>query len=217
MEAPDSTEPTGRKRGRGDEDREERKARLRRNMAARWDELRAQGKTLRRDVMHNTARRAFDRAPTDSTCRRCGITKDGHAALGRGPLEKHHVLPISEGGHPFDPANLFTLCFFCHQEWHDWWEGQHAWAEYLSAEPYRIGITRVREREGPFHTEGCQRCGIIERHRDKLRLARQRQSARQWRRARHSGGARGGGGGSRRTRVLPFEPVHRERDRSLLV
>ena len=141
MEAPDSTEPTGRKRGRGDEDREERKARLRRNMEARWDELRAQGKTLRRDVMHNTARRAFDRAPTDSTCRRCGITKDGHAALGRGPLEKHHVLPISEGGHPFDPANLFTLCFFCHQEWHDWWEGQHAWAEYLSAEPYRIGIT----------------------------------------------------------------------------
>ena len=75
----------------------------------------------------------------------------------------------------------------------------------------------VREREGPFHTEGCQRCGITERHRDKLRLARQRQSARQWRRARHSGGARGGGGGSRRTRVLPFEPVHRERDRSLLV
>ena len=28
----------------------------------------------------------------------------------------------------------------------------------------------VREREGPFHTEGCQRCGIIERHRGSINL-----------------------------------------------
>lgn|GEM_PF-1081623 len=31
-------------------------------------------------------------------------------------LEVDHITPISEGGHPFDPANLQTLCSRCHQE-----------------------------------------------------------------------------------------------------
>lgn len=31
-------------------------------------------------------------------------------------LEVDHVTPISEGGHPFDPANLVTLCEDCHLE-----------------------------------------------------------------------------------------------------
>lgn len=31
-------------------------------------------------------------------------------------LEVDHITPISEGGHPFDPANLQTLCEECHQE-----------------------------------------------------------------------------------------------------
>jgi len=30
-------------------------------------------------------------------------------------LEVDHITPISEGGHPFDPANLQTLCSDCHQ------------------------------------------------------------------------------------------------------
>lgn len=30
-------------------------------------------------------------------------------------LEVDHITPVSEGGHPFDPANLQTLCSECHQ------------------------------------------------------------------------------------------------------
>jgi len=31
-------------------------------------------------------------------------------------LEVDHITPISEGGHPFDPGNLQTLCTACHQD-----------------------------------------------------------------------------------------------------
>lgn len=31
-------------------------------------------------------------------------------------LEVDHITPISEGGHPFDPVNLRTLCVDCHAE-----------------------------------------------------------------------------------------------------
>jgi 5-methylcytosine-specific restriction endonuclease McrA len=30
-------------------------------------------------------------------------------------LEVDHITPVSEGGHPFDPANLQTLCEDCHE------------------------------------------------------------------------------------------------------
>lgn len=39
--------------------------------------------------------------------------------LDRGPhskVEVDHITPVSEGGHPFDPANLWTLCEDCHGE-----------------------------------------------------------------------------------------------------
>jgi len=31
-------------------------------------------------------------------------------------LEVDHIVPVSEGGHPFDPANLQTLCEECHKD-----------------------------------------------------------------------------------------------------
>jgi len=31
-------------------------------------------------------------------------------------LEVDHITPLSEGGHPFDPGNLQTLCTDCHQD-----------------------------------------------------------------------------------------------------
>lgn len=34
----------------------------------------------------------------------------------QGDLEVDHITPIAEGGHPFDPGNLQTLCSDCHLE-----------------------------------------------------------------------------------------------------
>lgn len=31
-------------------------------------------------------------------------------------LEVDHIQPVTDGGHPFDPANLWTLCEDCHKE-----------------------------------------------------------------------------------------------------
>lgn len=31
-------------------------------------------------------------------------------------LEVDHITPVTDGGHPFDPGNLQTLCSECHQE-----------------------------------------------------------------------------------------------------
>ena len=31
-------------------------------------------------------------------------------------LEVDHIVPVADGGHPFDPANLQTLCSECHQD-----------------------------------------------------------------------------------------------------
>jgi 5-methylcytosine-specific restriction endonuclease McrA len=39
----------------------------------------------------------------------------GFDELGR-RLEVDHITPVSEGGHPFDPGNLRTLCDECHME-----------------------------------------------------------------------------------------------------
>lgn len=79
----------------------------------------------------------------DDACRRCGMTQEQHTPL-RGTLQKHHLVPINQGGHPSDPANLYTLCHFCHSEWHSFWEhcfrGQcstsKTWKVYMAATPY---------------------------------------------------------------------------------
>jgi len=61
----------------------------------------------------------------DAHRRRMNARRDYKAALqdrygdpyGEDPrLEVDHITPISEGGHPFDPANLRTLCEDCHED-----------------------------------------------------------------------------------------------------
>ena len=59
--------------------------------------------TPRGRAWERTRRRVFDR--DGYTCRRCGRG---------GPLEAHHVRPISDGGAVFDLANIETLCRGCH-------------------------------------------------------------------------------------------------------
>lgn len=42
------------------------------------------------------------------TCQQCGRQLTPYE------LDIDHIIPISEGGHPFDPKNLQTLCKSCH-------------------------------------------------------------------------------------------------------
>lgn len=49
--------------------------------------------------------RSWVKRRDDNECVNCG-SQDG--------LEIDHVIPVSKGGHPFDPGNLQTLCSDCH-------------------------------------------------------------------------------------------------------
>ena len=72
----------------------------------------------------------------DSVCKRCGMTQAQHEELGRGSLQLHHIVPLSEGGHPTDPENLITLCAWCHKDWHQFAEELGAtWDEWWPLEP----------------------------------------------------------------------------------
>ena len=58
-------------------------------------------------------------------CRKCGRA---------GALEVHHVKPLQDGGEPYDPANLQTLCRTCHTDTHrPHVRGQQEWKELLHA------------------------------------------------------------------------------------
>ncbi|MFC5144280.1 HNH endonuclease [Streptomyces aureoversilis] len=46
------------------------------------------------------------RLAEEPECRRCGATKD---------LQVDHIVPLSEGGSRWDPANAQTLCATCHE------------------------------------------------------------------------------------------------------
>ena len=54
----------------------------------------------------------------DRHCARCGRGyDDAHADLPTDvALECDHIVPIANGGHPFAPTNLQTLCSECHDE-----------------------------------------------------------------------------------------------------
>jgi 5-methylcytosine-specific restriction endonuclease McrA len=73
-------------------------------------------------------RRIIDR--DDETCQHCGYDHTYERRARRRDelkerygdpyehdcgLEVDHIIPVSEGGHPFDPANLQTLCTDCHK------------------------------------------------------------------------------------------------------
>lgn len=52
-------------------------------------------------------------------CERRDHLKDRYgdpSRVGGTSLEVDHITPLSEGGHPFDPGNLRTLCTDCHKE-----------------------------------------------------------------------------------------------------
>jgi hypothetical protein len=119
-------------------------------------------------------RRTAHIVPEDR-CHRCGMTQEEHSPL-RGRLEKHHAVPLSAGGHPTDPSNLHTLCYFCHREWHTFWEGRADWQTYMSATPFCQVVQCVPARPDMpppgMPAQKCWKCGISEARCLELRPAR---------------------------------------------
>ena len=85
---------------------------------ARWKakQLQANPNHIPRSAaLPRVAKRKLDRTRAEACCRRCRMGQDEHTEMGRGTLQKHHVVSLCDGGHPTDPENLVTLCYFCHR------------------------------------------------------------------------------------------------------
>jgi len=108
-------------------------------------------------------RRAYARQRPDAQCRRCGMTQEEHGPL-RGTLQKHHLVAVRDGGHPTDPSNLFTLCHYCHKEWHTFWEEHSDWPSYFQATPrcqlVKQGAVPTGDRPTTPKAHSCWRCGV---------------------------------------------------------
>ena len=92
---------------------------------ARWKEKRKQANpdhVLRGTSMPRAVQQKFNRMRAETCCRRCHMDQDEHKQMRGVSLNKHHIIAVRDGGHPTDPENLATLCYFCHQEWHEFWE-----------------------------------------------------------------------------------------------
>lgn len=178
--------------GGSKESHDSRLANWKKARAANNAELRERGHSFRRDALKGDAGRAFAEAAVDKQCRRCGMCAEEHNQLGHGSLQRHHLIAIRDGGRADDPANLCTLCYFCHREWHTWWEGHHEWPEYMDAVPYRVGVVHAGARGDPMPAGGCRRCGVKNE-------------------------TFGSGFHSARTKLKPFKRVNNERDHSMLL
>lgn len=127
-------------------------------------------KCRRKDIMRGATLREYAAALMDDQCRRCHITQAEHAPL-KGKLQLHHVVAIRDGGHPTDPSNLLTLCYFCHREWHTWFErpadlvSPLPWSTFMSSPPYWKAVKQMAVSRGGRIAEPkvgcCRRCGMM--------------------------------------------------------
>jgi len=138
--------------------------------------MRKSKECARRTLMHGAKGRRYTRALPEDSCRRCGMDQEEHTRLDRGKLNKHHVIAVRDGGHMTDPDNLYTLCYFCHKEWHTWWEALgHDCSAYMAAQPACEGVMHVPMREGfviSRDASACHRCGCRAKECQELRPGR---------------------------------------------
>ena len=86
------------------------------------------------------ARKQFEnnRPKPDGCCKRCGMSQSEHNERGRQSLQIHHTMALKDHGEAGnDPATFDTLCYWCHKEWHGWWESlSRPYAEFMDATPF---------------------------------------------------------------------------------
>ena len=71
------------------------------------------------------ARSSFQKNKPDPgpVCDRCGMTQEEHNARGKGKLQIHHTMALKDHGMAGnDPSTYDSLCYWCHREWHTFWE-----------------------------------------------------------------------------------------------
>lgn len=132
----------------------------------------------RKKILRGATLREYAATLMDDKCSRCHMTQEEHAPL-KGRLQLHHVVAIRDGGHPTDPSNLQTLCYFCHREWHTWWErpvplaSPLPWLSFMSSPPYWNVVKQMVASRGGKLAEPkvgcCRRCGMMEKPRCKIR------------------------------------------------
>lgn len=92
------------------------------------------------------ARKEFERRkPKPKTvCDRCGMTVEEHKALGKSNLQIHHVEAIKDVGSAANREdNYVSLTYWCHREWHTFWEPLGlSWEDFMEAVPFREQLIR---------------------------------------------------------------------------
>lgn len=94
------------------------------------------------------SRRRMRKLVPAPNCQRCGISLTDAKSLGRG-LDLHHIRSISDcvDAGVTDPdvvninENLHTLCYWCHREWHTYWETfRPDYDKYFNATPFHTTL-----------------------------------------------------------------------------
>lgn len=92
------------------------------------------------------ARKQFERTrpKPKAVCDRCGMTAEEHKTLGKSSLQIHHVEAIREVGSRANRAdNYVTLDYYCHREWHTFWEPLGlSWEDFMADTPFREQLIR---------------------------------------------------------------------------
>lgn len=74
------------------------------------------------------------------------MTQQEHNDRNRGQLQVHHIVSIKDGGSN-DESNVDTLCYWCHREYHNYWE--HLGIDYESFKQAKPFLDKLTEEYFP--------------------------------------------------------------------
>ena len=90
------------------------------------------------------ARKHFDKTKSEPacSCTRCGMTQQEHTDHGKGKLQIHHIQAIRDLGLEANTEeNYHTLCYFCHREWHCFWEAaRRPYKDFFAARSFFLDL-----------------------------------------------------------------------------
>ena len=86
------------------------------------------------------ARKRFEQIKPQpaACCKRCGMTQSEHNERGKSKLQIHHTMALRDHGDAGnDPSTFDTLCYWCHREWHCFWEtAERSYDDFMDCPPF---------------------------------------------------------------------------------